>query len=324
MYRLALLALLITACAPVAPAYAPPGEILPEQAQRALDAFTATARVMATQAAVATEARRQALEATADAWTATAILQAQQGTQAAATSQARETQTAAVWTQGAVSLTRTTEAGRATATAVEQAGQAQIRATEQARAQRAAERDGWVWFAFWVVVALLVVGGLAAIAWAGVEYMRALARREQAITDGKKAEIAQMLFKQLPGGAWAEFESGRGWVVHQPMQIAASLTGDEIARYERWVEAFVRFVQRGSVSGFSQRAMKQQFGIERKGVWEVFTEIGCQSGILVKEGNESTKLARGQTPNRVQVELATRRIVLNIPTSPLSEPPPLP
>lgn len=65
MRRTILLAsLLLAACAPVVVTVpAGDGQLLPEQIQRAADAYTATARVQATQGAVATALRQQTLEA---------------------------------------------------------------------------------------------------------------------------------------------------------------------------------------------------------------------------------------------------------------------
>lgn len=119
-YPLLVVAFALAACAPVV--YVTPGaggELLPEQIQRAADAYTATARVMATQAAQATGTGVAARE------TATGAAQGTLGALAA-----QQTDVALELTQGAALAAATDAAGVKT----QSAGQTQAWATPTAAA----------------------------------------------------------------------------------------------------------------------------------------------------------------------------------------------
>lgn len=215
---LLLLPLLLTACAgaPVIVYVTPPANtdsvLLPEQIQRAADAYTATARAQATQAAqttatdqssraTATTARMATLDALAGRQTEAALSLTQQA------GQAGSTVTTAVQTERAG---QTQAWATPSAVAVRTQAALSAAASAQAQADSASVSEFWRTLRF-VILALLIVGGLTVVAVAGYSRYTAV----QIARMRETAAVAQSAFRVLAPGHWAEYTPDEGYQVYQ-------------------------------------------------------------------------------------------------------------
>lgn len=258
-FALLTLCLLLSACAPVV--YVTPGagdgQILPEQLQRAADAYTATARVMATQAAGATstEQSARATSTTSHLQTADALAVEQTRSALVLTEDAahgQATDAAAVKTQSAIQT-----ASYATPTVAAMRTQAVVSALET---QRRAE-DAVSWSEFWKTVRVLVVVVVVcyALAWVIVQAWDRAARIE-IVKWRARAEIASATFRILSPSHYYEWQPGGGQVKALPpgqpdepvivedMQPSAS-------RLHAWRQALRMFAWWGTQYGFTRAAL---------------------------------------------------------------------
>ena len=225
---LLLIALLLTACAPSAPAYNAVTPIMreigPEEAgQIVLDA-TSTARVQATEVAQVTAASRAAMATSTAAYQATrdslAVAQTQNaGALTQAAGLAAATDAAAVRTQRAgETQAAASSTARSVVAAAVATGTALARADQQAAVHAERESlwgDAWLWIRV-CAVALFVLGAVLALVFglsdllsAHAEVLRSRARRES-------AEAQQLTVMQY-AGYMLRLNSQQGWeVLHAP------------------------------------------------------------------------------------------------------------
>lgn len=266
--------LLLTACAPVV--YVTPvgndGVVLPEQAQRAIDAYTATARVMATQVAQATAAGQIARE------TATAASQGTLGALAA-----EQTHAALQLTTGAgAALVADTQAAKtqaaaqtqiwATPTAAAMARAVQATAAAAARRDQQDDIDTASRRLLWSMI--LVIGTVLALTLAGIMVWFFYKRQEiaqdvfhniqwarveqaQAETQRAQAEAVKACIVERDGRPYLITPGGLVAMLPEPVTTAAA--GQNLARAARWRSALKRAVFAGIDLG-QQDGGRPRFG----------------------------------------------------------------
>jgi hypothetical protein len=325
-----LVGLLAAGCAPVAldlrvtPAAAN-GVILPEQAQRAIDAYTATARVEATQDAQATATRIAAGEmATAARQSTRDALEGQQTQAALQMTQAAATSAQADTAQARTQAAHQTQAW-ATPTAAAMRTQAAAAAIDYARQQAQASSVGEFWQTVrFVIVALLIVGGLTSIAVVVVDRLASI--RVQTLRE--KAAIAREAFRILPPGHWAEWQPGAGYQVYTlPGHLDAPATIIENARptpnrAHEWRQAVRLFCWWGDRYGFGIREIGPAptgAGVVSDPDWRILSKMLKGAGVLAevsipgKKGNKTAWAPEWGYP-RLHDELGHGRLALPFPT----------
>lgn len=336
MYRLLVIScLLLAACSPVVVTVpAAGGELLPEQIQRAADAYTATARVQATQAAAATGAAvsaretstaaalgtlsalavhqtESALQLTQLAGAAVATDQAAAKTQAAAQTYAWATPTfAAIRTQAALEL------------ALAQSD-ATVAAARAVQAQADADGRAGVFMA----AALAVFLGLAALFAVAVFYLQ---QREEARLSVLKDVEFEKVERARADTERAKIEAikacivereGRPFLLTPGGRLVPMLEGPQpttAGHRHRWLSAIKRAVYAGIELGLASGG-KPRFG-ERdlageRGVWIVnadgtpnstgyrqINQILRRAGVWTTAGRD-TAFAREWTAARFEQEI---------------------
>lgn len=330
-----LLALLLTACAPVVVTVAPAGgDVLPAEAQRVIDRATATAGAVATQAAQST-ARELAARATSTAGAQqTRDTLAMQQTQAALsvtlgaaqavatdgagvkTQAVGETRSAATQAQGATYIAQTPTAAAART-------QAAIDATQSASRQASAESAAafWAWLR-WTTVALIIALALVIcvlVLVRGLAYIRAEDRRAQAAT-------ARDAFRLLSPGHWAEWQPGDGYRVYQlpglldtpPTVIENTVSMPN--RVHAWRHAVRLFAWWGDKYGFGIRELGPVgAGVVTDPAWRVLAKLLKDAEVLAditlpgKKGR-ATAWAPEWDFARLTEELSSGKLALPFPT----------
>jgi hypothetical protein len=280
------LALLLAACAPaqVVITAGPRDVLLPEQLQRAADAYTATARVQATQAAQVTAAALATRDTLAVEQTQAALSLTLSAAAAGATdAAAQRTQTALETSEFQHSAQQATYAAQ-TPTMAAVRTQAAFQATQAAdnavRAQSAGEFWAWLrWTTVAAVMALAAAFCVVVLA-RGLAYVVVEYQREQAAT-------AREAFKLLAPGHWAEWQPGDGYRVYPlPGLLDAPPVVIENPAYNAshahaWGHAVRLFAWWGDRHGFGIRDL----GASGKAVvsdpdWRVLVKLLKDAGVL--------------------------------------------
>lgn len=327
---LLLLPLLLTACAaaPVIVYVTQPantdGVLLPEQLQRAADAYTATARAMATQAAQTTATDQSSRATATTARQATLDALAARQTEAALA----VTQSAAVALATDAASAKTQQVGQlqtwGTATAVALRTQSAVSAVDQNRrqAESASQAEFWVTLRF-VFLALLIVGGLAWITVKVIDRVSAirLARLRE------RAEIAREAFRLLPPTHWAEWKPDDGYQVYQlpggldepPTVIENASALPESNQLHAWRQAVRLFCWWGDRYGFSLAKLGPAgAGVVSDPDWRVLSRLLKAAGVLADITPPGAKgKATGWAPQRnyrwLHDELGAGRLALPFP-----------
>lgn len=284
---LLVICLLITACSPVVVTVpAAGGELLPEQIQRAADAYTATARVQATQSALRTGQAISARE------TSTAASLGTLGALAA-----EQTSVALQLTAGAGAAMATDAAGVRTRAAGETAAwatptvaavrtQAALDALEQQRQLASAESAAEFWRTLRaVLIALLIVLGVGGVVVAVVDRLT----RVQMFKMREKAAIAREAFRLLGPGHWGEWSPADGYHVYElPGRLDAPplLLENPVAnpnRLQAWRHAVRLFAWWGDRFGFGIRDLGPAgAGVVSDPAWRKLSKLLKDAGVLAE------------------------------------------
>jgi hypothetical protein len=322
--RLIALALCLTlaACSPAVYVTPGAGDVLPVQAQRIIDAATATAGAQATQAAQATATGQSARE------TATAASLGTLGALAA-----RQTEVALSLTQGAglaaatdTQAARTQAAGQtqawATPTAAAMRAQATAQAADNARRAAQAESASQFWATVrTLIIALLIVAGLSAICVAVVDALT----RIRVARLAEQAAIAREAFRLLAPGHWAEWQAGDGYRVYplpglldEPAAIIenAPTTPD---RAHAWRQAVRLFAWWGDRYGFGVRELGPAgAGVVTDPAWRCLSKLLKGAGVLAElpipgQKGRATAWAPDWNYRRLHDDLGHGRLTLPYP-----------
>lgn len=315
---LLLLGLFLAACAP---AYYPtPGDgvLLPEQIQRAADAYTATARAGATQAAqatatdqssraTATTARQATLDALAARQTDVALSLTQAAGLAAATDVA-----------GAKTQAVRETAAWATPTAAAVRTQAAVSAAETASAQARAQDVAQFWQTIRFIAAfLLVVGGLTAIAIVAIDRVS----RVRVAVLREKAAIAREAFKMLPPRHWAEWQAGEGYQVYQlpggldePAVIVEN-ENSQVDHDHNWKVSVLQSIMYATQVGWTFDALGPTgINVMDRPDWDQLTDYLRDCALVGKRDRSRTRWAADVTPESAR-ETVRRGLPLPFPAT---------
>jgi hypothetical protein len=319
---LALVSLTLAACAPAVYVTPGAGDVLPVQAQRIIDAATATAGAQATQDARATQIDLSGRQ------TATA---ARQSTLDAL--QGRQTEVALSLTQGAGLAAATdtqaarTQAAQATAqwatpTARALVAQATAQAADSARRAAQAESAAEFWASLrFIVLALLIVAGLSAICVAVVDGIT----RIRVARLASRAAIAREAFRLLPPGHWAEWAPGEGYQVYAlPGLLDAPAAIIENAptapdKAHGWRQSVRLFCWWGDRYGFGVRELGPAgAGVVTDPAWRTLARLLKSAGVLAEttipgKKGRATAWAPDWNYRRLHDELGHGRLTLPFP-----------
>lgn len=280
------LPLFLAACGPVYTPAPTGGDLLPAEAQRVIDRATATAGAVATQGAYATATGQSARETATAASLGT--LDALQARQTEAGVQMTLDAAQAEFTATAIQNARNFQASQAwaTPTAAAMRAQATAQAAEVSRRRENADSAAEFWQTIrFIFAALLVVGGLTAIAVVAIDRVTAIrvARLREL------ANIAQAAFRILPPGHWAEYQPGDGYQVYTlPGQLDAPATVIENAASQpnpahEWRQAVRLFCWWGDRYGFGIRELGPTgAGVVSDPDWRVLSKLLKGAGVLAE------------------------------------------
>jgi hypothetical protein len=321
--------LLAAACSPVVVTVpAAGGELLPEQVQRQVDQWTATARAQSTQAAGATATGISARETSTAAALGTLGALAARQTEAAlgltqAAGQVAATDAASVKTQGAAATS-----AWATPTAAAMRTQAAITEREQQRRLANAESAAEFWRTLRAIITVLVVvGGVVAAVVVVVDRLT----RVQMFKMREKAAIAREAFRLLGPGHWAEWQPADGYQVYPlPERLdepPVLLENPEYRadRLQAWRHAVRLFAWWGDRYGFGIRDLGPAgAGVVTDPAWRKLSKLLKDAGVLAEvampdQKGKVTTWADGWSYPRFSDELGSLRPPVALPTG--DEPP---
>jgi hypothetical protein len=286
--------LLLAACSPIVVTVpAAGGELLPEQIQRAADAYTATARVVATSAALATAGEKSARATSTTAALTTRDALVMQQTQAAlqltqAAGQALATDAAAVRTQAAAAT-----AAWASPTAAAVRTQAALDEIEQRRRLANAESTAEFWRTLrTTLIALLRSLAIVACVWLLARAVVAVWDRITQVRTARireKAAIAREAFRLLGPGHWAEWQPADGYQVYSlPERLDTPpvlLENPEYRadRLQAWRHAVRLFAWWGDRFGFGIRDLGPAgAGVVSDPAWRKLSKLLKDAGVLAE------------------------------------------